>query len=194
MKKIIALLVLVSVANIASADSIDVAFENLGAQFTVDGTVGANVTVQLVYNLGVIGLTTDVSGSNFGDQILSEFNTTDLYNGTWSDLGNMGGVYDLGTLMGYLSVRIFNVDDMGVGALYWQYDLDTDGVLMAFSATDTASTYKTDLNGLQGAEEVSITGGSFLDANGTVIPEPATIGLMGIAGLGMFLARRKVRR
>ena len=27
-----------------------------------------------------------------------------------------------------------------------------------------------------------------------VIPEPATFGLMGIAGLGMFLARRKARR
>jgi hypothetical protein len=26
-----------------------------------------------------------------------------------------------------------------------------------------------------------------------IVPEPATIGLMGIAGLGMFLARRKVR-
>lgn len=31
-------------------------------------------------------------------------------------------------------------------------------------------------------------------AAGVVIPEPATIGLMGLAGLGMFLARRKVRR
>lgn len=28
----------------------------------------------------------------------------------------------------------------------------------------------------------------------TVIPEPATLGLMGVAGLGMFLARRKARR
>jgi len=28
----------------------------------------------------------------------------------------------------------------------------------------------------------------------TVIPEPATFGLMGIAGLGMFLARKKARR
>lgn len=27
-----------------------------------------------------------------------------------------------------------------------------------------------------------------------VVPEPATIGLMGVAGLGMFLARRKTRR
>lgn len=33
-----------------------------------------------------------------------------------------------------------------------------------------------------------------LDANIEVIPEPATIGLMGIAGLGLFLARRKARR
>jgi hypothetical protein len=27
-----------------------------------------------------------------------------------------------------------------------------------------------------------------------VVPEPATIGLMGVAGLGMFLARKKTRR
>lgn len=36
--------------------------------------------------------------------------------------------------------------------------------------------------------------GDGADGSITVIPEPATIGLMGIAGLGMFLARRKVRR
>jgi len=36
---------------------------------------------------------------------------------------------------------------------------------------------------------------AFVDSNGTqVVPEPATLGLMGIAGLGMFLARRKARR
>ena len=35
--------------------------------------------------------------------------------------------------------------------------------------------------------------GGVADGSVTVIPEPATIGLMGIAGLGMFLARRKVR-
>ena len=34
-----------------------------------------------------------------------------------------------------------------------------------------------------------------IDSQGTqVIPEPATFGLMGIAGLGMFLARKKARR
>ena len=33
-----------------------------------------------------------------------------------------------------------------------------------------------------------------IDSQGTtVIPEPATLGLMGIAGLGLFLARKKVR-
>ena len=30
------------------------------------------------------------------------------------------------------------------------------------------------------------------DAQWTVVPEPATIGLMGIAGVGLFAARRKV--
>lgn len=42
------------------------------------------------------------------------------------------------------------------------------------------------------------TGQSFnpgvVTTNIEVIPEPATIGLMGVAGLGMFLARRKARR
>ncbi len=34
-----------------------------------------------------------------------------------------------------------------------------------------------------------------IDVQGTtVVPEPSSIGLMGIAGLGMFLTRRKIRR
>jgi hypothetical protein len=36
--------------------------------------------------------------------------------------------------------------------------------------------------------------GGDVTTNIEVVPEPATIGLMGIAGLGMFLARKKSRR
>lgn len=36
--------------------------------------------------------------------------------------------------------------------------------------------------------------GGALQTSVEVIPEPATFGLMGIAGLGMFLARKKARR
>ncbi|MDF7800963.1 PEP-CTERM sorting domain-containing protein [Pontiellaceae bacterium B1224] len=39
----------------------------------------------------------------------------------------------------------------------------------------------------------SFNGGDVQTAT-EVIPEPATLGLMGIAGLGMFLARKKARR
>ena len=35
------------------------------------------------------------------------------------------------------------------------------------------------------------TTGSYDIANPSVVPEPATIGLVGIAGLGLFFARRR---
>jgi hypothetical protein len=38
------------------------------------------------------------------------------------------------------------------------------------------------------------TGTTVISGDWVAIPEPATLGLMGIAGLGMFLARRKARR
>jgi len=50
----------------------------------------------------------------------------------------------------------------------------------------------------QGANSLGTLSAGNFDVSGAgalpVIPEPATIGLMGVAGLGMFLARRKVRR
>ncbi len=46
-------------------------------------------------------------------------------------------------------------------------------------------------------ENVDVDGSVAVSADGSVtvnvIPEPATIGLMGIAGLGLFLARKKAR-
>ena len=40
-------------------------------------------------------------------------------------------------------------------------------------------------------ENYFVDGGVGITANSTVIPEPATIGLLGIAGAGLFAARRK---
>jgi hypothetical protein len=42
-------------------------------------------------------------------------------------------------------------------------------------------------------ENYFVDGGTGLTATTTVIPEPATIGLLGIAGAGLFAARRKTR-
>lgn len=42
-------------------------------------------------------------------------------------------------------------------------------------------------------ENYFVDGGTGLQASTTVIPEPATIGLLGIAGAGLFAARRKTQ-
>ena len=47
--------------------------------------------------------------------------------------------------------------------------------------------------GLPPASTQLLNGGG-IQSNIEVVPEPATLGLMGVAGLGMFLARRKSRR
>lgn len=197
MKKVMAMIAVASIAGIAVAD-INVDLSNGGSVFTTGGgTVFEDVKVQLVYNADAFSLSVDVSGSNSGDNILAEFDTTPGFAGTWSDLGNQGGVFNLGTQAGYLAVRVFNADDMGIGAGYFQYNLDTDGTLATYNAQDLATAYYTDtLVVAPGAEEAKITGGDFSAANGVItgIPEPATLGLMGIAGMGLFLARRKARR
>ena len=49
-----------------------------------------------------------------------------------------------------------------------------------------------DIEGTPGPNDFDVTF-DFTGSEWVAIPEPATIGLMGIAGIGMFLARRKVR-
>jgi hypothetical protein len=62
-------------------------------------------------------------------------------------------------------------------------------------ATGAVGTYSDlDLSGTPPPpENYFVDGGTGLTATTTVIPEPATIGLLGIAGAGLFAARRKTR-
>ena len=79
--------------------------------------------------------------------------------------------------------RIFQNSGAAAGSFYYQGVIASIGnVDLGAIPAPLASTYD-----LLPASASAV-------ANLQVVPEPATLGLMGIAGLGMFLARKKARR
>jgi len=93
---------------------------------------------------------------------------------------------------------------VSAGAPRYLYSVLFDGVDIAsadnFKVLDKVAYAVPASSGLAGTPVASYvislqSGGTPADTAWTaMIPEPATIGLMGIAGLGMFLARRKANR
>ena len=66
-----------------------------------------------------------------------------------------------------------------------------------FGLIDVSAAYKiNNLGATPAPSDIQEFDAGLVKMTGTVvaIPEPATLGLMGIAGLGMFLARKKARR
>ena len=93
---------------------------------------------------------------------------------------NVGGA-DINS--GYFYARVFQTGAANVGDYFVEMGLEGPA-LNAYSNLDAASTYSANLNDL--GQGTSIT------AQGTtVIPEPATIGLLGIAAAGLYASRRK---
>ena len=82
---------------------------------------------------------------------------------------------------GYLFVRTWNV-----AGTYYNQTITIDPTLEPYVATDTGTIIAVSL--------VPTDAAAYPFTNVEAIPEPATLGLMGIAGLGMFLARKKARR
>jgi hypothetical protein len=132
----------------------------------------------------------DVGGTMLaGEFLLSTINLNTLAYGAWGPgpgltytSADVGGA-DINA--GYIYARVFE----GVGAANEYYYTSTkviDTANWVLVGTDPSTVY---------SASVPEAGIINIDAQGTqVVPEPATIGLMGIAGLGMFLARRKTRR
>ncbi len=193
MKKVMAMLVAATVAGVATAD-IAVDFQNNGGAYTDSGLYNEAYTVQLVWNATGIQtqVGTDLLGA--GDVVLATANTTAGFAGTFNLGSIVKGDADVGgnVLAGYLSVRVFDDAQTSVGEFGALYALDDDGALTEFDSLVASTTYVTDP--LSGGP---LVGGAMPTAAGAgaveVIPEPATLGLMGIAGLGMFLARKKAR-
>ncbi len=187
----LAVAVAVAAAGIASADmfaSITVGygiFDSTGGSGLVVDEVGELITIRVVsgdsgiVTGGDLGYLLDLSllGVELG---FTEWFVTDV--GMWQDyatgaavmVGGVGVPYDADA---WIVMTGSNTDEAyvaNVGSLILDRTL---------TAMDPPQTVYFDGGGVTGAI-----------ANAIVIPEPATIGLMGIAGLGMFLARRKVRR
>jgi len=209
MKKAI-MIATVAVAGVVCAD-LSTIFQN--TQIIIDdgsGGLADGAKVQLIWSGAGIqtaggGQFNVLNGATLGGEFVLAETTTfgsggaqPAGNGLWQPVQDVYFNSDVGGAdinSGFFFTRIFNATgaagesflDIGqVDASLWVYD---DGSTLTPPAPDPATIY----------QENSVPGAAFstqlLNQNGsTVIPEPATIGLMGIAGLGMFLARRKNRR
>jgi len=188
MKKTLVILAAIATAGIASAD-ISAALSNSGGIHTVAGGYGGQFLVQLVYSAGATASTDasgydidvlNIAGGQAGETILASLTTSAGYAGTWGP--GAATAYAQSTA-GSLTVRVFDAADMGVGSTFLSFDIDVDGALTTYDALTPSTIYNTD----------GLLGGEIQGTSHAVIPEPATLGLMGVAGLGMFLTRRKNR-
>lgn len=160
-------------------------FNSGGATGLVVDEIGQSVTMQVVSgNSGIVA----------GGALAYEVNLNLLGN-----VLNTGGaqtyvIDTLGAFQGYASGKQVVLD--------WQaYDADA---WIVVTGTGTSEAYVANVGSLitdRAFDDKALPEGINFDnnaagasANAVVIPEPATFGLMGIAGLGMFLARKKARR
>ena len=199
MKKIMVMLLSVSVVGAACADI----YTAIGCGFGISGNgangglvgtdVGTKVLLQLIdgggdgldyYAPGQVlfdGLGNAIASGN--DIILGTLVST-VTAGYGTDYSDWAATIS-GTITGaWTSDAYFRVS--GVNAGDWVYE---SGVI-AFDDIDTSDS-KAVPQGVFFDE-----GGAGGSADGLVvvaIPEPATIGLMGVAGVGLFLARKKTK-
>jgi hypothetical protein len=197
MKKTMAVLMVVAVAGVASAD-LAVNAKNqtplVREGFTSIGPgqgLEAGAYVQLLWKADNAGYQSDdlaESLLNPGEYLLRDgyADNVGLFNLTSSPAftdADVGGA-DVNT--GYFYARIFERGTVAPGDFFLEMGIQGP-TLTEFDPLVAPSTYSLNM-GLDVAEV-------WIDSQGTtVVPEPATIGLMGIAGLGLVLARRKARR
>ena len=193
MKKITTLVAAFAAATVASAD-ISVNFAASGSGLLLAGetapsgstVLGAGNLVQLVWSASNAGYQSDNLGLSLvgaGETILATATTTfggnfNAGSGVYGD-SDVGGA-DINT--GYFFARVFDSATPVANAYFLEMGIEGSS-LTEYSNLDAGSVYSDSLNDI---------GFTAIDAQGTrVIPEPATIGLLGIAGAGLYAARRK---
>ncbi|VGO16120.1 hypothetical protein PDESU_04710 [Pontiella desulfatans] len=194
MKKAIVLLSAIALAGAASADIYTALAAGFGiggngsAGGIVNATDGTQILLQLIDG-GGDGLDYEAGMQVWADGVKASGNDTVL--GTLSGVVTSGGAdySDWAGLIAGTITATYTADAWirvsGTEGGDWVYEQ-----AMSFSDIDISDPKATPEG------KFFDNGGAGGTATGavTVIPEPATIGLMGIAGIGMFLARRKARR
>ena len=181
MKSIIAMFVAFAVATVASADIAINLVNNAGYSATDDGS--GQYVVQLVQNdLGTAATVDESNLLNAGDTLLTSYTSA----------AGFAELLVLKVLVHMLHqdqvTSIIRIFDLGAGngdvGSAWEIGNASAGFI-EYDSLNPGTIYSTD----------GIVSSPFtLGASGTavnVIPEPATIGLLGIAGAGLYAARRK---
>jgi hypothetical protein len=199
MKKILAIVVMGAVAISATADITGFIFkqnaavtDELGASYG-EGIIGNIFTFRTSDGSELLGLVTPDSNANGYNEIDildlqalvaagSSTLTRTAKSGYTQDVQTDGDASTIGmNAIGLFSADFASLATAGVG--------DFIGfTAVAGPLVDLQPNLALPPNAAQ------ILAGGAIQTNIEIIPEPATLGLMGIAGLGMFLARRKTRR
>ena len=154
---------------------------------------GEQAFIQLIYAGANNAI--DSTGAGVGGTLLDAGDDVVL----WSGLGPVAvggdfttefGTFDAGNIPGaginggFVYGRIFQDSGAAASSYFYQGTLSVNMPNVDLGATPPPLSTQYDL--------LPSSAGAI--ANMQVVPEPATLGLMGVAGLGMFLARRKARR
>lgn len=168
-----------------------------GRGYDYNGTLYAveGVDLYLVYN-GVqdatpLGEVTYENGAlQFGGDLVAQFTTTgaDYATGGAQRPEDVPGLDWLGDISG-------NWDDMNLRTFSIIAVSDDDGDYAAGAWYGTFTGNPVNFSNATAGNSIATFNAGTLDSGAAaLVPEPATFGLMGIAGLGMFLARKKARR
>ncbi len=190
MKKIAVIILLSITAGIASADFAITWKSVVNPMWKDGGSIGGPYLdngnlVQLIWVQDMPDAMVSKAGVGgtlaFGEILIGDATMISADYGFW-DPGTTG-TYDLTD--GYVFSRVFDSSAVLFGEFYWDSAV-IDVAANQLDVSNPQTVWTADIVGL---------GGVGISDNGTtVVPEPATLGLMGVAGLGMFLARRKSRR
>jgi hypothetical protein len=178
MKKVITMIAAAVVASTATADIVAIDFVNLAGY---EGSFAGDYTIQLVHNASDVATSVGLDLLGSGDAELATVDSLAPNAATFSSQGV--GQYDIAN-SGEIVIRVIE-QGYTAGSVGSQFVV-ASAAFTVYDSLNPATIYSTE-GAISGGFTEGVSGEQF-----TVVPEPATIGLMGIASLGLFAARRKV--